>query len=396
MRQLLVLGATGSVGRNTLDVAARHPQDFTVWGLTAHQDEAGLAELCRRHRPRHAAIGEPAAARRLQETLRSEGLRTEVHAGAEALAALAADPEAGLVMSAIVGAAGLLPTLAAVCAGKTVLIANKEPLVMAGELLMQAARDNGAVILPIDSEHNAIFQCLPAGYVCGQRPEGVQRLILTASGGPFREHSREQLAAVTPEQAVRHPNWSMGRKISVDSATLMNKGLELIEACALYALPESAVEVVVHPESLIHSLVEYRDGSLLAQLGQPDMRIPIAHALAWPERRSSGVGGLDLARIGQMRFLAPDLDRFPSLALARAAARAGGDAPNRLNAANEVAVEAFLAGRMAFLQIPRLIEAVLAQPSSLGSGGRDLGTVLAVDAEARRAAADWLEQYGDA
>lgn len=384
MRRLLVLGATGSVGRSTLDVAARHPQRLQIAALTANADVEGMLELCRIHRPRRAVMMEADAARALRAALAAESLAIEVLTGSEGLQEVAADEDSQIVMSAIVGAAGLLPTLAAVRAGKQVLIANKEPLVMAGRLLMQEAAQSGACLLPIDSEHNAIFQCLPPAYRCGQTPPGVRKLLLTASGGPFREWSAERIAAATPAQAVRHPNWSMGPKISVDSATLMNKGLELIEASTLYGVGDAQLEVVIHPESVIHSLVEYVDGSLLAQLGQPDMRIPIAHALAWPERWESGVGGLDLAAIGQFRFESPDLTRFPCLGLARQVLRLGGHAPNLLNAANEVAVEAFLKGRIGLNQIASMIEACVdAGLKPAFAGTEDLETILAVDAWAR-------------
>lgn len=393
MRQLVVLGATGTVGRNTLDVVRRHRDKIQVLALTAYRDAQGLAELCHEFSPRYAVLVEPAGTREF----RAAGLKTECLSGTAALAEVAALAEADLVMSAIVGAAGLLPTLAAVKAGrpkkKRVLVANKEPLVMAGALLMQAARESGAEIIPIDSEHNAIFQCLPGGYRCGQQPAGLKRLILTASGGPFRETAPEDLAAITPEQAVRHPNWVMGRKISVDSASMMNKGLELIEAAALYDLNESQLDVVIHPESVIHSLVEYVDGSTLAQLGQPDMRIPIAHALAYPERWESGVGGLDLAALARFHFESPDTAehraRFPCLGLARQALRAGGIAPNVLNAANEIVVEAFLNRRITFTQMAPLIESALSAAPAAGLPvAADLDAVLAVDSWARR----WLGQ----
>lgn len=387
MQQLVVLGATGTIGRNTLDLVRRHPQRLQAFGLSAHRDVNGLLELCREFRPAQAVMADPAAAAQLREQLSAEQLPTRVEAGPQALALLAAAPEADQVMSAIVGAVGLLPTLAAVRAGKRVLIANKEPLVMAGSLLMREAAAHGASLIPIDSEHNAIFQCLPPDSRCGQPPKGVRKLILTASGGPFRETPLAELAAVTPEQAVRHPNWVMGRKISVDSATMMNKGLELIEAAVLYAVPESRIEVVIHPESTIHSLVEYVDGSLLAQLGQPDMRVPIAHALAWPERWESGVDGLDLPALGRFRFEAPDERRFPCLSLARLSLRAGGVATNVLNAANEVAVQAFLEGRLGYTGIPHVIEQTLDAATGQGlPAGDDLEAILAVDDWARRRA----------
>jgi len=387
MQNLVVLGATGTVGRNTLDVVRRHRDKLRVLALTAHRDARGLAELCAEFQPRYAVLADETAV----EGFRASGVSAELLGGREALAEVAAHADATQVMSAIVGAAGLLPTLAAVRAGKRVLIANKEPLVMAGALLMDEARRSQAPIIPIDSEHNAIFQCMPSGYRCGTQPPGVRKLVLTASGGPFRETPLAQLAAVTPQQAVRHPNWVMGRKISVDSATMMNKGLELIEAAALYGLAETQLEVVIHPESVIHSLVEYVDGSMLAQLGQPDMRVPIAHALAWPERWESGVGGLDLAALARFRFEAPDQDRFPCLRLARQALRAGGFAPNVLNAANEIAVEAFLRDHHAcpFTAIAPMIESALAAASAAGlPTGGDLESVLAVDAWTRR----WLHE----
>lgn len=391
MQNLVVLGATGTVGRNTLDVAQRHADQLAVFALTANRDAAGMAELCAQFQPRYAVMADASAAPLLRERLAAQGTRTEVLAGAQALAEIAAHAEAGQVMSAIVGAAGLLPTLAAVRAGKRVLIANKEPLVMAGALLMAEAEKSGATIIPIDSEHNAIFQCLPADARCGAAPKGVRRVILTASGGPFRETPAAQLAQVTPQQAIRHPNWVMGPKISVDCATMVNKGLELIEAAVLYRLEESAIDIVVHPESTIHSVVEYIDGSMLAQLGQPDMRIPIAHALAWPARWESGVGGLDLAMLGQLRFQPPDAKRFPALRLAREALRAGGAAPNVLNASNEVAVEAFLNQQLPFTGIADLIEHCLdaAAAARLPAAG-GLDDILETDAWARRVARERL------
>ena len=385
MQNLVVLGATGTVGRNTLDVVRRHPDKLRVLALTANRDARALAGLCAEFQPRYAVLCDESAAAEFQ----ASGVNTELLCGARSVAEIAAHPDARQVMSAIVGAAGLLPTLAAVRAGKRVLIANKEPLVMAGALLIAEARKSGAEIIPIDSEHNAIFQCLPAGFRCGEKPQGVRKLVLTASGGPFRETPLAQLAQVTPQQAVRHPNWVMGRKISVDSATMMNKGLELIEAAALYRLPQEQLDVVIHPESVIHSLVEYVDGSMLAQLGQPDMRVPIAHALAYPERWDSGVGGLDLAALGRFRFEAPDELRFPCLRLARQALREGGIAPNVLNAANEIAVEAFLGGHDAhpFTSIASMIESALDAAQGAGlPAGNDLDSILAVDGWTRR----WL------
>jgi 1-deoxy-D-xylulose-5-phosphate reductoisomerase len=388
-QRLAILGATGTVGRSTLDVARRHPQRLRVHALTARRDVAGLLELCREFRPEIAVLAEQRAARELQDAFAHERIATVVRYGADALAEVAGAPEVDQLMSSIVGAAGLMPTLAAVRAGKRVLVANKEPLVMAGRLLLAEAARSGATLIPIDSEHNAIFQCLPGGFRCGRADPGVQRLVLTASGGPFRETPLAELAAVTPAQAVRHPNWVMGPKISVDSATMMNKGLELIEAHRLFAMPEERIDVVLHPESVIHSLVEYADGSMLAQLGQPDMRVPIAHALAWPERWESGVPGLRLAELGRLHFAPVDLRRFPCLALARDALRGGGILPNVLNAANEIAVEAFLGERVPFTRIPQLIEQVL--DAAVGArlpGDESLDAVLEVDAWARQLAAE--------
>ena len=382
---LVVLGATGSVGRSTLDVARRHPDKLEIFGLSAHRDVEGLLALCREFRPAQAAIADSALEPLLAAGLRAAGLNTRALAGAEALEQLAAAPEAGQVMAAVAGSPGLRSTLAALAAGKRVLIANKEPLVMAGALMMRTAAASGATVLPIDSEHNAIFQCLPPAARCGQAlPPGIRRVLLTASGGPFRETPLDQLHAVTPEQAVRHPNWSMGRKISVDSATMMNKGLELIEAAVLYGLDESRIEVVIHPESIVHSMVEYDDGSTLAQLGRPDMRTPIAHALAWPARWESGVEGLDWQRLAQLRFQPADVRRFPALRLARAALRDGGAAPNIFNAGNEVAVAAFLAGRLRFTAIAELVERLLDMAATARlPAGDELEAVLAVDAWAR-------------
>lgn len=350
-----VLGATGSIGESTLDVIARHPQRFAVRVLAAHRNVAKLRAQCLQFKPRFAALADPVAARQLKQELTAAGLATEVLAGPAALDELAAHPDVHSVMAAIVGAAGLSSTLAAARAGKRILLANKESLVMSGPLFMHEVRAGGAQLIPIDSEHNAIFQCLPRN---GSRG-GVKRLLLTASGGPFLRTPADALAVVTPEQACAHPRWNMGRKISVDSASLMNKGLELIEAGLLFDMPAARIEVVVHPQSIVHSLVEYLDGSVLAQLGNPDMRTPIACGLSWPERVSAGVESLDLIRAGRLEFEAPDLQRFPCLRLAQQAAAAGGSSPAVLNAANEVAVAAFLNGQLRFNGIPALIAAVL-------------------------------------
>jgi len=390
-QQITVLGATGSIGLSTLDVIARHPDRYRAFALTGFARRDELKALCLRFAPRYAVVPEAVEAQRLEGELRAAGLATRVLAGSEGLCEVAAHPEVDAVMAAIVGAAGLRPTLAAVEAGKKVLLANKEALVMSGALFMQAVRRSGAQLLPIDSEHNAIFQCLPPGYGDGLAAVGVRRILLTASGGPFRETPAAELAEVTPAQACAHPNWSMGRKISVDSASMMNKGLELIEACWLFDARPAQVEVVVHPQSVIHSLVDYVDGSVLAQLGNPDMRTPIAHALAWPERIDSGVAPLDLFAIARLDFQAPDEARFPCLRLARQAAEAGGSAPAMLNAANEVAVSAFLDGRIRFPEIASIIEDVLQGEPVVAID--DLETVLLADGQARAGAEGWLRRY---
>ncbi|KIV60524.1 1-deoxy-D-xylulose 5-phosphate reductoisomerase [Pseudomonas sp. FeS53a] len=387
-----MLGGTGSIGLSTLDVIARHPQRYEVFAISGFSRLTELQALCIRHRPRFAVVPDVSAARVLQDVLISAGLDTRVLSGEAGLCEIAAHPDVDAVMAAIVGAAGLRPTLAAVEAGKRVLLANKEALVMSGALFIQAVRRHGAVLLPIDSEHNAIFQCLPGDYGRGLAQVGVRRILLTASGGPFRETPLDALANVTPEQACAHPNWSMGRKISVDSASMMNKGLELIEACWLFDAAPSQVEVVIHPQSVIHSLVDYVDGSVLAQLGNPDMRTPIAHALAWPERVDSGVAPLDLFRVGRLDFQEPDEGRFPCLRLARQAAEAGGSAPAMLNAANEVAVAAFLGRRIRFTEIASIIDQVLNREAALAV--ESLDAVVEADARARAAAQQWLVRNG--
>jgi 1-deoxy-D-xylulose-5-phosphate reductoisomerase len=356
---ITILGATGSIGLSTLDVVARHPDRFRVVALTAHTDVDTLARQCERFHPRFAVMADPSAAERLLTVLRVRAPEVQVLGGQEALAEVAGLADVEYVMAAIVGSAGLLPTLAAAAGGKRVLLANKEALVMSGALFMQTVRDHHATLLPIDSEHNALLQCMPDNYATGQAPRGVKSVMLTASGGPFRCTSMNMLDTVTPEQACAHPNWEMGRKISVDSATMMNKGLEVIEAGWLFDLPIDRIRVVLHPQSILHSLVEYQDGSVLAQLGNPDMRIPISHALGWPERIESGAQPLDLLAIGMLQFERPDLQRFPCLELAGQAWRTGGTAPAILNAANEVAVQAFLERRLAFTSIPRVIEHAL-------------------------------------
>ncbi|WP_252274393.1 1-deoxy-D-xylulose-5-phosphate reductoisomerase [Pseudomonas subflava] len=391
-QQITVLGASGSIGLSTLDVIARHPQRYQAFALSGFSRLGELERLCLQHRPRFAVTADESSARALQDTLRGAGLTTRVLAGEGGLCEVAAHPQVDAVMAAIVGAAGLKPTLAAVRAGKKVLLANKEALVMSGDLFMQAVKEHGATLLPIDSEHNAIFQCLPGDYARGLGAVGVRRILLTASGGPFRQTPLDELERVSPEQACAHPNWSMGRKISVDSASMMNKGLELIEACWLFDAHPSRVEVVIHPQSVIHSLVDYVDGSVLAQLGNPDMRTPIANALAWPERIDSGVAPLDLFAVARLDFQRPDEQRFPCLRLARQAAEAGGCAPARLNAANEVAVAAFLERRIRFPEIASIIEDTLNRDAS--AAVEDLDAVLAADARARSLAVDWLNRHG--
>ena len=388
-RGLAILGSTGSIGLSTLRVVALHPERFRVAVLAAHSSWQSIVEQAQACNAETVVLVDPKAAALARAALRDAGSASRVESGPDALAGAVAAGNVDIVMAAIVGAAGLQSTLAAVRAAKRVLLANKEALVMAGQLLMDEVRRAGAELIPIDSEHNAIFQCMPGGYLPGEAARGVIRVILTASGGPFRCTDLSSLKHVTPDQACAHPKWKMGRKISVDSATLMNKGLEVIEATLLFGLPESKVDVLVHPQSVVHSLVEYADGSMLAQLGAPDMRTPIAQALAWPERISSGVQSLNLAEIGQLGFEPPDHVRFPSLGLARAAARAGGTAPAVLNAANEVAVQAFLERRLNFTAIAAVIDKVLQRIDS--SPVKALGDVLDADAAARRAGLALIE-----
>ena len=388
-RGIAILGSTGSIGRSTLAVIALHPERFRVAVLGAYGSWQAVVEQARKFRPDTVVLVDSEAAAQARAALAQCGSTTRVEEGVEALAAAVAGDNVQMVMAAIVGAAGLLPTLAGVRAGKRVLLANKEALVMAGQLLMDEVRRARTELIPIDSEHNAIFQCMPAGYLPGEAARGVVRVILTASGGPFRCTELARLDSVTPAEACDHPKWKMGRKISVDSATLMNKGLEVIEATLLFGLPESQVGVVVHPQSLVHSLVEYTDGSLLAQLGAPDMRTPIAQALAWPERVASGVESLNLGQIGRLDFEPPDDVRFPSIGLARAAARAGGTVPAVLNAANEVAVQAFLERRLNFTGITTVIDRVLQRLDSRPV--KVLGDVLDADAAARRLAIALIE-----
>ncbi len=390
MRGLAILGSTGSIGLSTLDVVRRHPDRYRILALSANTDVQGLLRQCREYRPQLVAMADPAGARKLREALSEEGLAAEVMAGTAGLEAVATCPGVTDVMAAIVGAAGVLPTLAAVRLGRRILLANKEALVVSGALFMAAARASGAEILPIDSEHNAVFQCLPPDFSVGLERVGVERILLTASGGPFRQRSLDALHDVTPLEACAHPNWDMGRKISVDSATMMNKGLEVIEARWLFDARPDQIEVVVHPQSVIHSLVQYVDGSVLAQLGNPDMRTPIAHALAWPARHSSGVAPLDLFTIARLDFEPPDLQRFPCLRLAFEAVRTAGTAPAVLNAANEVAVARFLGGELGFTQIAEVVERTLDEHETVAAD--DLETLLAVDAQARRLAEQHVQR----
>ncbi|HTP63238.1 MAG TPA: 1-deoxy-D-xylulose-5-phosphate reductoisomerase [Burkholderiales bacterium] len=386
---LTLLGATGSIGASTLDVVARHSGRFRVFALTAHRSADALLALCLRHAPRYAVLSGLQEDAGLRRRYADAGCRTELLFGAQALEQVAADAECDVLMAAIVGAAGLAPTLAGARAGKRVLLANKEALVMAGPFFMRAVRERGAVLLPIDSEHNAVFQCLPqeAAQLSGRTDvNSVRRILLTASGGPFRSAPLERLTRVTPDEACAHPNWVMGRKISVDSATMMNKGLEVIEARWLFGVAPECIEVLIHSQSIIHSMVEFVDGSVIAQMSNPDMRVPIAHALGFPERIESGAAQLDLAALGQLSFERPDAQRFPCLGLAYAALREGGTAPAVLNAANEVAVAAFLDGRLRYTAIPQVIEHVLRMTPAAAADSLD--TVLDADRRARRAATD--------
>jgi 1-deoxy-D-xylulose-5-phosphate reductoisomerase len=390
MQHITILGSTGSIGTSTLDVVARHPDKFRIVALTANSQVDLLYKQCLQFRPAYAVMLDDAAAIRLRLLVREAGIATEILSGIAALEQVAVLPEVDAVMAAIVGAAGLRPTLAAARAGKKILLANKETLVMAGNVFMDAVRASGAMLLPIDSEHNAIYQALPRGYDGNLAASGVRRILLTASGGPFRDIPLDALHNVTPDQACAHPNWVMGRKISVDSASMMNKGLEVIEAHWLFNADADHIQVVVHPQSVIHSLVEYVDGSVLAQLGNPDMRTPIAYGLAYPERIDAGVAPLDLFKVATMNFVAPDFERFPCLALAYQALRASGTAPALLNAANEVAVAAFLDSQISFLAIPAVIGAVLDSLPVVAV--ESLDDVLGADAEARIAARQQIDR----
>jgi 1-deoxy-D-xylulose-5-phosphate reductoisomerase len=382
-----VLGSTGSIGISTLDVIAQHPERYRAVGLAANTDVEGLFQQCERFQPTVVAMADQASAAELAKRLASIGSSIEVLAGEAGVIAIAELTDAEMVMAAIVGAAGLMPTLAAVRKGKRILLANKESLVVAGDLFMREAKAHKASVLPIDSEHNAVFQCMPQDFEQGLAAKGVKRILLTASGGPFRTWTNDQLKSATPEQACAHPNWSMGRKISVDSATMMNKGLEVIEARWLFDATPEQIKVVVHPQSVVHSMVQYVDGSVLAQLGNPDMRTPIAHAMAWPERHGSGVASLDLFEVARLDFEEPDTQRFPCLRLAFDAVAAAGVAPAVLNAANEVAVDAFLSKQLAFVRIPEIIETVLSQ--NLEGDLDSVEGLMAID-QAARAAAEQL------
>ncbi len=390
MKGLCILGATGSIGVSTLDVVARHPDRYRVVALTANTNIDVLFEQCLQHRPEYVVVVNEEKATQFQQKIdASEIAAIQVLTGADALETVATLDQVDSVMAAIVGAAGLLPTLAAAKAGKTILLANKEALVMSGDIFMQAVRESGAHLLPIDSEHNAIFQCMPGGYEAGSKAPQARRILLTASGGPFRETPVSQLHDVTPDQAVAHPKWDMGRKISVDSATMMNKGLELIEACLLFNMEPEAIQVVIHKQSIIHSMVDYVDGSVLAQMGNPDMRIPIAHAMAWPDRFDSGVEPLDIFAVGQMDFEPPSYERFPCLRLAYEAIKAGGVMPAVLNAANEIAVESFLNEQIRFTDIAVVIEQTLQEFSP--TSAQTLDQVLAADQQARQMAQNKIE-----
>lgn len=391
-----ILGVTGSIGQSTLKVLEQHPDQYTVFAVSAYSRLDELLEICKKYHPKIVVVPNETAFE-LQQRFNQENLKQiEILTDEAGLITIAEHVEVDIVMAAIVGAAGLLPTLAAVKAGKRVLLANKESLVMSGDIMMQAAKDNNALLLPVDSEHNAIFQSLPHNYLnaerTGQPQLGVSQILLTASGGPFLNHTLEQLHDVTPQQACKHPNWSMGQKISVDSATLMNKGLELIEACHLFSISEHFVTVVVHPQSIIHSMVQYVDGSTLAQMGNPDMCTPIAHALAWPKRLATHVPALNLFETAQLNFQSPDLVKFPALDLARQAMRAGGLAPTILNAANEIAVAAFLQQRIRFTQIAQVVENTLQTVQNAKAENIDI--ILQTDMIARRIAEKYIVGIG--
>lgn len=395
-QSVCILGVTGSIGQSTLKILQQHPEEYSVFAVTAHSRIVELVEICKQFRPKIAVVPLQKVDELRQLLIANQLSEIEILHDEAGLIAVAEHPNVDVVMAAIVGAAGLLPTLAAAKAGKRVLLANKEALVMSGDIMIQTARENNALLLPVDSEHNAIFQCLPQNYLQenrnGQPKMGVKQILLTASGGPFLHHSLEQLQSVTPAQACKHPNWSMGQKISVDSATLMNKGLELIEACHLFAVEEQFVTVVVHPQSIIHSMVQYVDGSTLAQMGNPDMCTPIAHALAWPKRIATHVPPLDLFTHSSLSFQEPDTARFPALKLARQAMQAGGLAPAILNAANEIAVAAFLNNQLGFTQIPQIVEQALNRIENASAGSIDV--IMQADQQARTIAEQFVMNKG--
>ena len=392
LKGITILGSTGTIGVNTLDVVSRHADKYRVVALTANTGIDRLYQQCIDFQPEYAAMADADSATQLEEKLKSAGQNIKVLSGVEGLEQVSALDQTDYVMAAIVGAAGLLPTLAAAKAGKRILLANKEALVMSGSIFMDEIRNHSAELLPIDSEHNAIFQCMPNDFARGLKNTGVEKILLTASGGPFRNKSLSELESVTPEQAVAHPNWVMGRKISVDSATMMNKGLEVIEACWLFNTSPDLIQVVIHPQSIIHSMVSYNDGSVLAQMGNPDMRTPIAHALAWPERIVSGVEPLDIFEVAKLEFEKPDFGRFPCLAMAYESLKIGGTATTVLNAANEIAVDAFLGGKLGFTQIAAVIENTLETVSAQEIN--TLGIVLEADKQARLMATDYVLQLG--
>lgn len=385
-----VLGSTGTIGVNTLDVISRASERYTVIALTANRSDERLYQQCIEFSPQYAVLLDEAAAQRLQQKLAAAGSATEVLCGVESLEWVAGLAQVDQVMAAIVGAAGLLPALAAARAGKRILLANKEALVMSGDLFLQEVRQHNATLLPIDSEHNAIFQCMPEAYEKGLAQVGVNKILLTASGGPFRMRALDSFHDITPQQAVAHPNWVMGQKISVDSATMMNKGLEVIEACWLFNCTADMVEVVIHPQSVIHSMVSYTDGSVLAQLGNPDMRTPIAHAMAWPERMACGVEPLNIFEVAKLEFEKPDFSRFPCLGLAFESLAEGGTATTILNAANEIAVDAFLSKKLSFMNISKVIEKTLQSIRSVNADS--LNTILQVDSQAREQALEWVNE----
>lgn len=389
MKGLCILGATGSIGVNTLDVAARHPDKYKIIALSANSQVDRLAEQCEQYLPEYAVMANEDAAAQLESIIKDKNLSVKVLSGNEGLETIASLEQVDYVMAAIVGAAGLKPTLAAARTGKRILLANKEALVMSGQIFMDEVKKNNAELLPIDSEHNAIFQCMPEGYENGLSKSGITKILLTGSGGPFRTKSLSELTNVTPDEACAHPNWSMGRKISVDSATMMNKGLEIIEACWLFNTNPDNIQVVIHPQSVIHSMVQYSDGSVLAQLGQPDMRTPIAHALAWPERIDSGVEKLDFFSIAKLEFEQPDYERFPCLRLAEESIRKGGTAPAILNAANEIAVASFLDNKLKFIDISYIVEQTLLNLPSRAANS--LNEILEDDLSARKEAEQLIE-----